>query len=68
MVSSVRLPVVANQLEPADHLADGEEAEALGQEHAAGHHLCPRNVPDLLRVEGLHEAREEGAGVLQLLP
>ncbi len=68
MVSSVRLAVVTNQLEPADHLADGEEAQALGQEHAASHHLCPRQVAGLLGVDGLQEVGEEDAGGLQLLP
>ena len=31
----VDLAVVANQLEPADHLANGEEAQALGEHDAA---------------------------------
>lgn len=58
VVSVVDLAVVANQLEPADHLANGEEAQALGKHHAAGHHLCPREVPELLGVDVL----EDGAG------
>lgn len=60
--------MVANELEPADHLADGEEAQALGQDHAASRHLCPRDVAGLLGVGRLKQAGEEGAGVLQLLP
>jgi len=68
VVSSVRLAVVPNQLEPADHLADSEEAEQLGHEHTASRELCPRQGPDLLGVGGLQEVREEGAGGLQLLP
>lgn len=68
VVSSVRLAVVPNQLEPANHLADGEEAEQLGHEHTASRELHPRHVPDLLGVGGLQEVREEGAGRLQLLP
>lgn len=68
VVSSMCLAAVPNQLEPADHLADGEEAQALGQEHTASRQLCPRQVPDLLGVGVLQDVVDEDAGCLHLLP
>lgn len=41
-----RLAVVADNLEAADHLADGEEAEALSEDDAAGDELGGADVAD----------------------
>ena len=62
------LAVVTNELEPANHLADGEEAEKLSQQDAASDDLRPRDVAHLLGVERLGEGLDESGGVLQLLP
>lgn len=43
-----RLAVVSNQLEAADDLAHGEEAEDLGEQDAAAHDLGRRDVPEAL--------------------
>jgi hypothetical protein len=53
-----RLAVVADNLEAADHLADGEEAEALGEDDAAGDELGGADVADGLEdgLGGLEEA------------
>lgn len=48
--------MVPNQLEPADHLADGEEADDFGGDDAGLGQLRAGDVPDALqggaRVEG----------------
>lgn len=46
------LSVVSNQLEAADHLAHGEEAEDLGEQDCAARELRPRDVPDLVHGRG----------------
>ena len=46
----VNLTVVADQLEPPDHLPDGEEAEALGQQNTARDQLRPTEVPYLRHI------------------
>lgn len=38
------LAVVADDLESANHLADSEEAQALGQDNAASNHLGGADV------------------------
>lgn len=53
--------MVANNLESANHLANGEETEALGQQNTARNQLWRRDVPYCLDGVG---ATEEGAGVL----
>ena len=68
VVSSMCLTAVPNQLKPADHLADGEETQALGQEYTASRQLCPRQVPDLLGAGVLQDVVDEDAGCLHLLP
>lgn len=52
MVAVAGLAVVSNQLPAADHLADGEESEHLGEQHAAPDDLGPREVSDLLDGRG----------------
>ena len=52
--------VVTDELEAASHLADGEEAEALGQQHAAGHELGAGQTTRLL--EDLGGGVGRGAG------
>lgn len=55
------LAVVADELETADHLADGEEAEALSEENTSSGDLCPGDVADVL--EGSASLGEERAGL-----
>lgn len=59
------LAVVADQLEAANHLADGEEAEALSEDDAAGGQLGVADIPGLLD-EGL--GRLQDAAVLDRPP
>lgn len=67
-----RLAVVSNQLEAADDLAYGEEAEYLGKQNAAAHDLGGRDVPEALEGVGWGGGRggrggsrlQQGAGVL----
>lgn len=42
------LAVVADELEAADNLADGEEAEALGEDDTTGNKLGSAEAADLL--------------------
>lgn len=67
----VGVAVVADELEAADHLADGEEAEALSEEDTSSGDLCPGDVTDVLEgstglgeeragLDGLHEVLEVG--------
>jgi len=72
VVSGTSLAVVADQLEPANHLADGEETKAFGCHHTTGDDLCRRDVPEVGkggpgRGGRLLDALEEGARVLDLL-
>jgi hypothetical protein len=48
VVSGCRLAVVANQLESANHLPDGEESETLGENNTTNYELCPVQAPDAL--------------------
>ena len=77
VVRSAGLTVVADQLEPANNLADGEEAETFSKDDATRGQLGPRYVAHLLDGGGglrgrlarrPPDALEEGAGVLELLP
>lgn len=77
VVGGSRLAVVADQLEPADHLPHGEEAEALRGDDAASNQLSPRDVAGLLQYRGGLRCGlgccplgtlEQGGGVTQLLP
>ena len=52
LVVRARLAVVADELEAADHLANGEEAEALGEDDTASGELGGVEVAGLLE-EGL---------------
>ena len=71
MGGSVGLAVVTDELEAADHLANGEEAEALSEENTSSGDLCPGDVADVLEgsaslgeeragLDGLHEVLEVG--------
>lgn len=62
VVAVAGLPVVPNQLPAADHLAHGEEAQHLGEQHAASDDLRPREVPDLLDGRGRGRGAGGGAG------
>lgn len=62
VVAVAGLPVVPNQLPAADHLAHGEEAQHLGEQHAAPDDLRPREVPDLLDGRGRGRGAGGGAG------
>lgn len=77
MVSGVAVAVVPDNLEAAEHLADGEEAEALGGDDAAGDERGLVQVAEALGDGrgllgggggggrgGLRGGGEEGAGVL----
>lgn len=68
MVGSVGLAVVADDLEAADHLADGEEAEALGSDDGTGGQSsgvdARGNVGGLDGSRGGRGGAEEAAGVL----
>lgn len=59
------LAVVADQLEAADDLAHGEEAEHLGEQDAAADDLRPRDVPDLAHGRVLGGLGARGGGGLQ---
>jgi hypothetical protein len=52
----VNIAMIAHELEPPEHLANGEEAEALGKENAASGHLSDtqvlRGVDDLVEYLG----------------
>lgn len=48
LVVGGNLAVVANELEAAGNLADGEEAEALGEDDATGDELGGAQAADLL--------------------
>lgn len=49
LVVSRRVPaVVPNDLEAADHLTNGKEADALGGKDATGDKLSPADIPGLL--------------------
>jgi len=70
--SSASITVVTDQLESTDHLANGEEAEALGKKDAASDGLPLVDVPHPLedragRGGRLLGALKQGAGVLNLL-
>lgn len=67
----VGLAVIADELEAADHLANGEEAQALSEEDTSSGDLCPGDVADVLEgsaslgeeragLDGLHEVLEVG--------
>lgn len=60
MVGSGGLAPVADELEAADDLADGEEADELGSDNAACGELGGGDVPDVVD-DGLGRL-EEGAG------
>lgn len=62
MVAVAGLAVVSNQLPAADHLADGEESQHLGEEHTTSDELRPREVPDLLDGRGRGRRVSGGAG------
>ncbi len=64
--------MVPDQLESANHLANGEEAQALGEEDTASRQLCLVEIPYPLqcrlgRGAGLGRCLEESAGVSRLL-
>jgi hypothetical protein len=59
------LAVVSNELESANHLADGEEADALGEDDAASGELGGAKVAGTL--DEVH-ARSDDASVLDGLP
>lgn len=61
MGGGVGLAVVADELHPADHLADGEKAEALSEENTSSGDLCPGDVADVL--EGSTGVGKERAGL-----
>jgi hypothetical protein len=42
------ISAIANKLESANHLADGEETQALGRNNTTSYHLLGVDVPDLL--------------------
>jgi hypothetical protein len=67
MIPVVHLAAVPDELEAANHFADGEEAEALGEQDAAGGRLGSCDVAQLLGVGGLDDAVEEPGRVLELL-
>lgn len=52
MVGSTGLAVVADDLEAADHLADGEESKTLGQDNTASHDLGAVDVSNTLNDGG----------------
>lgn len=60
------LSVVPNQLEAANDLAHGEEAEQLGEQNSAADELRPREVPDLVDGRG-RSGRGAGGGLQQAL-
>lgn len=70
MVGARGLAVVAHNLEPPDHLADGEEAEALGGHDARGDELgvAEAEAAALRGLEGLGRGLEEGAGAAGEVP
>lgn len=72
MVGTGGLAVVADELEPADHLADGEEAEALSGDNAGRRELGVADAADeaaaLGRLDELGRGLEEGAGAADGLP
>lgn len=55
------LAAVADELEATNHLADGEETKALGEDDTASSELGSANVADLLE-ESLGRA-QDGAGL-----
>ena len=74
---STSLAVVADDLESANHLSNGEEAEALSEDDSAGEELGTGQIPRLLQNRSWLRGRlrrsllgglEEGAGVPHLLP
>lgn len=72
MVGSGRLAMVTDQLESADHLANGEEAQALGRQDTTSHQLCPGDVAHrgsgrAGRGGGLLRVLEQRARVLESL-
>ena len=72
VVSSRALAVVANELEAADHLANGEEAEALSQQNTTTNELGGREVAGALyEIPGLSSGAlcglQKAAGVLDAL-
>jgi hypothetical protein len=73
VMGSGHLAVVTDQLKSTDHLADGEEAEALGKQNATSNSLRPVDVSHPLedgagRRTSLLGGLEQGAGVSHLLP
>lgn len=60
------LAMVANELEAADNLANGEETKQLGGQDTAADELCSRDVSDLVGVRGRAGGRglQQGTGVL----
>jgi hypothetical protein len=71
VVAVVLLRPVSDQLEPADDLANGEEANDLRRYDANGHPLCVRHAADLGHEVlgcgvGRHalDAVEQGRGLL----
>lgn len=72
VVGGSALAVVADELEAADHLADGEEADALSQQDAAADELGGRDVAGALDEGaglggGALGGLQQGAGVLDAL-
>lgn len=68
MVLGNVLAVVTNNLEPADHLANGEEAEALGSHDTTSNQLSAVDVSELLQhgrglLRGLGGGLRESTGV-----
>lgn len=63
------LAVVSNQLESANHLANGEKADAFGKEDTAGGELRVAEAPEVARPglrggsEGPHQRRRLLEGV-----
>ena len=71
MVGSRGLTVVAHDLEPPDHLADGEEAEALSGDDTSRGELGVADAGDeatLRGLDGLGGGLEEGARAADGLP
>lgn len=60
------LAVVADELEAADNLANGEETCQLGEKDTAADNLRCRNVSDLVGIRGRAGSRglQQGTGVL----
>lgn len=70
MAGSRRLTVVPHELEPPDHLADGEETEALGKDNTRGRELgvADAQAAALGGLHGLGHGLNEGTGPADGLP